>query len=394
VIKSFSAFTHEVDDVDVAVSEIAAQLDFKGKNHLLKNSIGIVSCFAGFIESGVWEAVAKTLPFELFGTTTILNASSGEIGETMFTILVLTSDDVFFSSALSEPISAQSAEPLEKMYQHALAKLPNPDSEKSSFMLSFSPLFSKISCSFYVESMSKISGNVPNFGIITVDHNSDYHESYVLSNGKYWKDRFAVILFQGSVSPSFFIGNISDEKRFSEKGIITCAENNILKMINGKPAIEFLASIGLTKNKDGIIEGINSFPTIVDYNDGTPPIAQAMLALTPEDYVVCGDKVAEGATLSIGFFDPDELVTTANRTLKNALAEKNIHTMLIFSCIGRYFALGYDPLKEWENVQEKLHNSDIHYIASYAGGEICPVYDEHKKTVNRNHGNTFIICAF
>jgi hypothetical protein len=37
MIKSFSAITHEVDDVDVAVSEIIAQLDLDGKNHLLKN---------------------------------------------------------------------------------------------------------------------------------------------------------------------------------------------------------------------------------------------------------------------------------------------------------------------------------------------------------------------
>jgi hypothetical protein len=379
-----------VDDIDAAISEIIAQLDFDGKNHLLKNTIGIVSCYAEYVESGVWAALAKALPFEILGTTTIAALSSGEVGETMLSILVLTSDDVFFSTALSEPITDESAEPLKALFNDASAKLPGTP----SFMLSFLALFSKLSTQFYVDCMSEISGGVPNFGTVTVDHNSDYHASYVLSNGEYYKDRFAILLFHGNISPSFYVGNISDEKIFSEKGIVTKADGNILQVINGKPAVDFLLSLGLSKTDNGEIEGLNSFPLMVDFNDGTMPITGSMLNVTPEGYIFCVDKVPEGSIISIGYFDPDEIVTTTIRTLKQSLAKKEHHTMLMYSCVGRYFALGYDSLKELEQVKKEMDGLEFNYMTAYSGGEICPVYDKEGEPVNRNHGNSFIICTF
>lgn len=395
MIKSFSVLTHEVDDADAAVSEIVEQFESGIKNHLLKHTIGIVSCFADYIESGVWAAVAKALPFEIWGTTTLLSASSGEIGETMLSILILTSDDVLFSTALSEPITEQSSEPLRVLYEDALVKLPQDiDSGNPSLILTFSPLFSKISGDFYVDSMSKISGGIPNFGAVTVDHHDDYHDAYVLSNGESYKDRFAILLFHGNVSPSFYVGNISDEKIFPEKGIVTKSEGNYLQMIDGKPAIEYLFSLGLTKNEDGEIVGLNAFPLIVDCNDGTMPTAQAMLGVTPEGYIFCVDKVSEGSVLSIGYFNPDELVTTANRTLEQSLSEKDHGTLLIYSCVGRYYALGYDSMKEIEQVQKQMKGKELGYLAAYTGGEICPVYNKEGEPVNRNHGNSFIICSF
>jgi hypothetical protein len=262
-------------------------------------------------------------------------------------------------------------------------------------MISFVPLFSKTSNSFYVEHMSKISEGVPHFGAVCVDHNSDYHESFVLAKGKSYQDRFAILLMQGNVSPSFYVGNISDEKVFSEKGIATATTDNILQTVDGKLAVEYLLSIGLTKNDEGEIIGLNTFPLIIDYNDGTMPIALALLATTPEGYAVCADKIPEGSTLSVGSLTSDEVVKTFSRTLKKALSEKNDHhTMLMYSCVGRYFALGYNPLMELEQLQTQMKDTNITYMTSYAGGEICPVYGKKDKIINRNHGNSFIICAF
>lgn len=392
MIKSFSASTHEVDDIDIAVSEILAQLDLGGKNHLLKNTVGIVSCYAGYIETGVYAAIAKALPFGFVGATTILDACAGELGETMFGILVLTSDDVSFSAALSDPITENSDEPLKAMYQNALKNLPS-DSHPV-FMLSYTPLFSEISVHNYVESMTKISSGIPNFGAVSVDHNSDYHESYVLHNGEYWKNRFAILLFQGDVKPSFFMGTVSDEKTFPEKGIVTSSSGNILKSVNGKSAVEYLLSLGLSQDEEGGIIGLNSFPLIVDRGDGLTPIAQAMLVTSPEGHIVCADIVPEGSSLAIGSFNMEELEATAKRCLKQALSSENHSTLLVYSCIGRYFALSYDSSKEMKQLSVLTKDQNTVYIAAYVGGEICPLYTEGGKIVNRNHGNSFIVCAF
>ena len=51
MIKMFSAFTEEIDDVDAAISEILSQLDLE--HSLMQNSIGILHCYHEFIDSGV-----------------------------------------------------------------------------------------------------------------------------------------------------------------------------------------------------------------------------------------------------------------------------------------------------------------------------------------------------
>ncbi len=69
------------------------------------------------------------------------------------------------------------------------------------------------------------------------------------------------------------------------------------------------------------------------------------------------------------------------------------HTMLMYSCIGRYFGQGYNTAAEFESILETLEESGINYMAAYSGGEICPVYGKGGESFNRNHNNSFVICA-
>ena len=68
MIKSFVATTREVDDVQAAVAEITAALDLE--KNLLKNSLGVISCFSDFEETGVLKAICDSLPFDCIGSTT------------------------------------------------------------------------------------------------------------------------------------------------------------------------------------------------------------------------------------------------------------------------------------------------------------------------------------
>ena len=390
MIKSFTAYTHEVDDKGAAVSEILERLELEGKNKLLKNTVGIVSCYAEYIDSGVWKALCEKLPFEIIGTTTIANMTSGVLGETMLSIMVLTSDDTAFSTALSETVAVEDTVPLKALYQEALSKL----SGKPSLMLSFAPLLNSVGSDFYVETMSEITGNVPNFGTLAVDHNTDYHDSRVLLNGEAWADRFALLLVQGPFEPVFYIGAISDEKVFSEKGVVTASNGNQLQKVNDMTAADYLLSLGLTKGEDGSITGINTFPIIVDCNDGTIPVVRAMFAVTPEGYAVCGGNIPVGATLSMGSFDGDEIASTTKRTVCGVLEKGAYGTMLMYSCVGRYFSQGYDPTAELQGIVQPLEEAGVTHMTSYSGGELCPVYGKNGEIFNRNHNNTFIICAF
>lgn len=386
MIKTLTAYTYEIDDVELAVSEIMDQLDLD--NSLLSHSVGIVSCYADFVETGVWKALCDRLPFDVVGATTIANATGGEMGDAMLTLMVLTSDTLEFAVGTSEPIAKEEEEPLAAMYAQAEGKL----SQKPALMLSFLPLLNNFGSDFYAEKMTEISGGVPDFGTVTVDHNADYHAATVLYNGEAWRDRFVILLVAGPVQPVFFVGAISNERVFPERGIVTASSGNQLQTIDGMLAVDYLQTIGLPKGEDGSIQGINSFPIIVYYGDGTTA-ARAMFATTPEGYAVCGGNVPVGATLGIGYFNPDEIKTTTEETLKQALASEDWAAVLIYSCVGRFFAQGYDPQAEFSRVLQSMEGTGIAYMAAYSGGELCPVCDQMGETQNRNHNNSFIICG-
>lgn len=385
MLQSYSAYTYEIDDAKQAVQEILEQLNIEGNT--ARYSVGIVSCFAEFIDSGVIKELCHRLPFPVVGTTTIANSSNSIVGETMLNILVLTSDDVEISVGLSDSINDEEPSVLNSVYEKASSSL----SGKPDFMLTYAPLIYNVSLDFYVDTFNEISEQVPNFGTLAVDHTEDYSEAQVIFSGEAYTDRCAVVLMHGDIKPKFYIGNVSKERVFSEKGAVTASQGNLLKMVNGAPVLEYLQSLGLEADENGVVTGINTFPLIVDYNDGSLPIARAMIAITPEGYAVCGGKISEGATLSIGAFDPDEIRNTAERIIETALKENPNSSFIIYSCVGRYFAQGDDLLREAECISQKM--KEAKYMFAYAGGEISPVYTRDNNTSNRSHNISIVICA-
>ncbi|MDR2779917.1 MAG: FIST C-terminal domain-containing protein [Synergistaceae bacterium] len=387
MIQAFSACTSEIDDAELAVKEIVEQLGYEGK--LLKNTVGIMSCFTDFIETGIVKALCDALPFDVLGCTTIANASAGQWGETMLCLLALTSDDAEFVTGLSEPILEEDIRALRRSYEEATRGRDG----RPSLEISFSPLLLSAGNDFFVESMDEITGGTPLFGALPVDHNTDYHDARVIFKGEAWRDRCAFLLFYGDVAPRFYTGDISKDKIFPEEGTVTASKGNVIQSVNRKPIIEYLMSLGLTKNENGDIAGINSFPIIADYNDGSEPTIITMFAMTPEGYAVCSGKAPVGSTLAVGRLSPFEVTATSANTLKKFLDETQCGAALIFSCIGRYFSLMYDQSAEMQMVVSWMENRDIPYLMAYSGGEACPARDDAGILINRARSNTFTICV-
>ena len=382
MIKAITAQTAEADDVETAVSEILEQLE---NGQRMKHSVGIVSCFADFIGSGVLSALAEKLPFPLAGITTIASSANSGGGEVLLTLTVLTSDDVEFSAAVSEPVSSEDGAPLRSAWEKSSAGRES----KPSLMFTFAPLLMGISGDFYVETLTEITGNVPNFGTLAVDHNSDYHEARVIFNGEAFSNRLAIILCYGKIEPKFFIGGISEEKVFHDKAIVTSSQGNLLKGVNGVSVMEYLVSLGLETDENGVVKGINSFPFIQDYNDGTQPVVRVMFGISPDGSAVCGGKIPAGATLSVGFINAEEVLAGTEAALRK-VRETQPSSALIFSCIGRFFAQGFNSGAEMDKVKEIL--GCIPYHLSYSGTELCPVYGKDGKLTNRSHNDTIAIC--
>jgi hypothetical protein len=384
MIKTITLKTDEADDVESAVSVILAQLE---KKPLLKNSVGMVSCFADFISSGVLASLAGKLPFPIAGITTLASSSDGVRGEVILILTVLTSDDVEFETGVTDPVTGEDDAPFKAAWNKIAAKRP----EKPSLMLSFAPLLNNVSADFFVEAWSAITGNVPNFGTLAVDHNHDYREAQTILGGEAYKDRYVFVFCYGKLEPRFFMGGISEEKAFREKGVVTSSQGNQLKAVNGISVADYLVSLGLEKDANGVIQGINSFPFILNYNDGTQPVIRVMFAITPDGSAVCGGKIPEGATLTVGSLSAEEVLNTSAGVLKEALKYAEGKSILIFSCVGRYFAQGFNPHAEMNKAQEILGGACFHLV--YSGTELCPVYGKDGKLTNRSHNDTIVICV-
>jgi hypothetical protein len=383
-MKTIYAHTEEIDDPEAAVAEILAQLDLERR--ALKNSVGLVSCYAEFISSGVIAALAKALPFPMAGTTTIAAASNAEKGEMSLFLTVLTAEDVEFVTGITGPISGEDEAPFRAAWGQTGAKRP----DKPALMLSFAPLLMNVAADFYVEVWTDVNGGVPNFGTLAVDHNPDYHESQIILGGETWTDRYVFILCYGKLEPRFFIGGISEEKAFREKGVVTASQGNLLKEVNGGSVGDYLTSLGLSRDAQGNLVGINAYPFILDFNDGTQPIIRVMFAVTPDGSAVCGGKMPVGATLMVGTIDGEEVLHSSEEILTTALSAAGGKAMLIFSCIGRYFAQGFNTTAEMDKAREILGENPFSLV--YSGGELCPVYGKDGSLTNRSHNDTMVIC--
>ncbi|MCL2144073.1 MAG: FIST C-terminal domain-containing protein [Endomicrobia bacterium] len=386
MIKTLTAFTSEIDNVELAVAEILKQIE--PEKNLLKNSFGIISCHSEFISLGIVEEVCKNFPFDITGTSTLMTAVPGCIEQVSLTLTIVTSDDIVFSGAVTEPLKIES---YKEKIKEAYDKTASAFSKKPAFIFVSAPLIFNIAGDHVVEAIDEVSGGVPAFGTLAVDHTVDYSTVKTIYNGKSYPDTLSMMLIYGDIDPVFSIASVSNEKIFGQKAIITEADENILKGVNGMPVIDYLQSIGLAPNKK--IEGLNSIPFIIYFNDGTKPATRAIFAITPEGYAVCGGIMPVNATLGIGYIDHDEVLRTTTQSINDALSQKKNNGLFIFSCLVRNLALGFDVMAEMEAVQKSI-DGKIPYFISYSGGEICPVYNEEGKAVNRFHNDTIITCLF
>jgi hypothetical protein len=381
MIKSFTAVTEEIDDIEYAVNEILQQLDLK--KNLLKNSVGIISAFAEFIETGVYEAISKALPFDVIGSTTSNTLTNETISRMGLSLLVLTSDDVEFSSVRTENLLDNIPEAINKAYQKALKGL----TKKPSNIFAYYP-FLNIGGAIFTNEISRISNNVPIFGTVVSDISDTAASTNVFFKGGYYNKELAFLLIAGEANINYHIISLSNERIQKNKAIITNIEGNVLKEINDQVGLKYLNSFGICLNE----KGFETVPLIVQKH-GEEPVARAMYFFTKEGYIALGAPAELNSTIAIGSIDAHEVVKTAQQLISD-LVINNPHTLLCYSCVGRFFSLGVDHNAEMEIVRKTLKDQNINIQLSYSNGEICPVHTIQNTLQNNIHNFTLVIAEF
>jgi len=393
MIKSYAIMTTEVDDADEAVRQMAGQV---ASLDLLKNTMGIVTAHPEFVSSGIYGRIVKTLTFPTVGATSISHCVSCAVDSYMLSVLVLTSDDCSFSCGVSAPVpmTGEAAGLTRDCYNELRGSLP----DEPKLALIYAPFLNNEPCcqSQYISTISEINKNVPVFGAIANDDHVGslaLTSARVLCGGEVYKDRLALALISGNISPKFYIDSVMEDAVIMPNiGTITASNGNILQEINNVKAVDFLREVGylsVSGALDSSNKGLLSSVVILRLNDG------AAISRIPThvegDSLVCGGQLVNGSVLSVAFNTKESVIETAKRTMSSIKKECGIGTAIVHSCLGRRYGLLNEPMRELELISEIL-NGGFSYTATYANGEFCPTGGA--KITNQEHNQTLVVCVF
>jgi hypothetical protein len=381
MIKIFTAFTEEIDQVDLAVSELLGQLDLD--HNRLTNSLGIIHCYSEFVDSGVVKALSEKLSFDTLGCTTMSASTSSGMSQMGLTITVLTSDDVKFASGVSGPITDSVDAPLTELYHRISAGLQ----EKPVILMPFVPFLFTVGGDEFVEKLDALSGGIPVFGTMAISNEPDFSRTSTFYNGESYPASMALAAIGAGAEPEFLSVSLDEENILKQKAIVTGTNRNILQTINNMPAVKYLETIGLAK--DGDVGGIASMPFIIYLEDGSILI-RACFGATKEGALILGGSVPVNAALSLGTMGTEDVLSSTASKVTEALKAANGRGLLMYSCGGRKLALGVQTLAEHEKVKECLGDTPYHFV--YSGGEIFPSRLSNGRVVNHLQNNSLIIC--
>jgi hypothetical protein len=384
MVNMLNAITAQIDDPEAAAAEILEQLDI-GRN-LRTNSVGLVACNYEFIDSGALKALSKALPFDIAGVTTLGNAARGLCGSDYLSISVLTADDVRFSCAVTGRITEENlVEEMKGIFRRAGESLgASPD-----FILTYVPTIGSLGAAPFFNEIKRLSGDTPVFGSFACDQTLKSRESKVIYNGEEYRESLALVFMEGNVHPRFFVTPIPERDIQQQHAVITESEGVILKRVNNMPVMDYLSTLGLTR--DGGIEVKAAVPIIINYRDGSRPVAMGIYDVTPEGYVRCVGEVPVNSALAIGVLDYENIMETAESTVSRFLDCRDINGILMYPCLTRNMMLGLNGTDEMEKIISLLGDAAPYQIC-YAGGEICPTEGADGKLVNRVHNFTFVAC--
>jgi hypothetical protein len=132
---------------------------------------------------------------------------------------------------------------------------------------------------------------------------------------------------------------------------------------------------------------------MVDYGDGSKPVALAIYGMNADGSALLGGEAPQGAAFSLGEIDYEGIIETARLSLEQALKTGKKDGLLMLPCVSRYLMLAPRSEDEMKLVME-LTGDALPHTLFYSGGEICPIRDRDGKLHNHHHNYTFSACVF
>jgi len=385
MINMATAYTAEIDDIEAALNEIMEQL---GSVSLKKNSVGLVTCHYDYTQSGFIELLHQKLSFDIVGITTMASASHNGHGMYALSLTVLTSDEILFESAMTNPLSPDSyRETIETTYSNAVKKLPG----QPSLIISFFPYHHELSGSVLHKAFNEVCGGIPFWGGVATNLEDTFEYNCAFRNENVEERGMSMLLMHGSINPEFVNVSMPKQNIGKTRGRITDSEGCILKTINGIPAAKYLESFGVVILKGAPIVT----PLMVYYEETSEPVALGIHVLHEDGSLLCGGEMTKGASLAIGEINNEGILAATKEGITRILNSGKKNGALLLPCVSRYVMLAPNHDEEMNYISSRLENGKIMpFMIGYSGGELCPVRDNAGVLQNRFHNFTFSACVF
>ena len=166
--------------------------------------------------------------------------------------------------------------------------------------------------------------------------------------------------------------------------VVTCAENNVLHELNGRPAFEVYREVlrdmeGVEIERDRFFDVAKSYPFgISTFREGEV-IIRDPIAANPDGSLTIVSSVAPMDTLYVMKGDREALIDSTNRLASEMFARTTGETAILFDCISRVLFLEDDFGREIDGVLDHVPAGGVSLVGVTSIGEISNVgYDSIK----------------
>ena len=394
-MRSLQAFTNEVDDISLAVSQLKEGIDM---SLLQTNTCGIVFC--GFEPD--MEELVRTLnevfDFPFFGCTGIGVLSTGGYSQSSISLLVLTADDVCFSIGMTRDIEGpDDICAFADTYNECTALLH----DEAKLIFTYVPWLTNVTFDDIVSLLDEESGQVPVYGGVASD-GWTFDSTYVFTNEGVSQNCGVMMVVSGNVRPIFTIEHSTTLTTNLHK-TVTKAEGTVVYELDGRPVTDFIREMGLITDKTQVILDFLGTPFLATQktSDGDEIDTLRCLGVIDHENHSCGyiGRIDEGSELNMVLISKEDIEASVKMAFDEILEkisqsrDYKYSSIFCSSCAARYCLLVADKNAEGRAYEGRLPDG-LNVQGVYIYGEFCPAKGKKNgRLYNVLSNETFTILA-
>jgi hypothetical protein len=403
MFKSTTAVTHELDDIASGTDELAR---FTKENlKFARNSFGLMFCDSDVDHAKFASELARKLGVPIVGYSATAMFCGGEgLCDTAAVLTTVTSDDVNFSIATSEPLAADNiASQIASTYDRAKASLEG----EPKLILAFPPYLLGIMLDIYPRELERASGGLPIFGGLPA-HDDVHGSTAVYCGDSAASDRLTLLLMSGNVRPVMTVKN-SIGALANLKRTVTESKGSVVYRVGDESFVEFLRRFGIDVEKLANPEektiSFTTYPLLIEKTEGENPdgipVVRTLHGVNLEEGSgMAIGEVPKGSVVSVGILQSKDIEKSSSDSIGDLLEKMaageaegyKYSAVFAVSCVARYYVMADKNTLEADVLREKLP-AGLSMSGYYSFGEICPTSVRSGKAANAAHNESLVLLA-